>query len=99
MPADPWTNAPDYEEVRDTMLKIGSVKAKIALLDCQIDELENAVKKEKPRDTAARYDAAIVQHREKASLVAELHELTARQDWLNFWKDVYRTYTYNQRGV
>jgi len=99
MSDNPWLVAPEYQEVQAVMSRIGKLKAMLRILSFEIEDTENVVKLEKPRDTAARFAASRDLQKRQAELEAELFSLIAQVDLLNYRKDMFKSMVYNQRGV
>lgn len=92
-----WNDPPDIEEVHNTFLKIGQTKAKIRRLKIKIDVKSIDIKKDTPRKPHLVLEATQKMQEELAELEAELEELEMKRDYLNFHKDMWRQYGYNNK--
>lgn len=94
-----WSNTPDYDEVRESFVAVGALKAKVEVLELEISEVERSVKRgsRKADDTDAAKEASKDLRRQLAETKAKLYEAQALLDWYNFRKDIFRTVGYATR--
>lgn len=98
-PVNIWHEVPQYDEVKNCFISVGSLKAKIELLELEITEVEREVKRgsKKADDIEAAKEASKDKRRELAETKAKLYEAVAYQDWLSFRKEIFKSVAYQTR--
>jgi hypothetical protein len=92
-----WTDAPDINRVQEVFMEIGKIKARIKLLEYDIEQGAIPIKKEHSRSPHLVKEAMSDQYKLLAELEAQLSELEAEKDFMNYHKELFRQYGYNNR--
>lgn len=92
-----WNEAPDFEEVQRTFLELGQKRAELRKLKASVQLAAIPIKKENPRKPYLVEEATIPLQEKIGILEAEIEVLEARRDFLNFHKELYKQYGYNNR--
>lgn len=92
-----WSETPHIEDVQVTFMQIGKKKARIKLLEQERKEIAIPIKKEKSRSSWLVDEACQEIDNQIAHLESELAILEAQKDFLNYWKEIYKTQGYVNR--
>jgi hypothetical protein len=92
-----WSDSPDIDEVNEVFTRIGKIKAKLKLKQTELDLKAITIKKEKSRSPWLIMEAYPDEFRDIAALEAELSELEARKEFLQYHKEMFKQYGYNNR--
>lgn len=92
-----WTQAPNIDEVHECFIEIGKVKAQIKLLRIEIEIDSIPLKKENPRKPHMILEGTQEKQRELSRLECRLDELEAQKEFLNFHRDMYKSYAFANR--
>lgn len=98
-PINVWSEVPQYSEVKDSFIRVGSLKARVELLSIEIDEIERGVKRgsRKAEIGDEAKEASKDKRLELARVKAELHEASAYLDWLNFRRDIFKSVSFSNK--
>jgi len=100
-----WLELPDPLEAREKILAFAEAKTQLKIAQLELQRVQERIKKERPRDTASRiigYDETSSRELEQlfdAEINAQRNYniLEAECKFLDYWKDMARTATYQQR--
>jgi hypothetical protein len=92
-----WNTAPDFEEVHAIFLEYGNVKSSIKIAETEIELETLEIKKNNPRKPWLIVEATQEKQTNLSKLIARKEELEQLVNWYNYWKEMFRSYGYNNR--
>jgi hypothetical protein len=95
-----WSHPPDFERVYELYKKRSKVAAEVRMLELEIELQEKRIQRSHPRNTAIRFlgeNEELVELRSRlVSLRREFDEVVAEIEFVEYWKDMFRSFVYMQ---